>query len=49
MIKAGEAGGVLHNVLNRLTDYLERSQDLRESVRSALTYPLSCSPWRDCP
>ncbi|HID46915.1 MAG TPA: type II secretion system F family protein [Chromatiaceae bacterium] len=39
MIKAGEAGGVLHNVLDRLADYLERSQELRESVRSALTYP----------
>lgn len=39
MIKAGEAGGVLHNVLQRLTDYLERSQELRESVKSALTYP----------
>lgn len=39
MIKAGEAGGVLHNVLLRLTDYLERSQELRESVRSALVYP----------
>jgi general secretion pathway protein F len=40
MVKAGEAGGVLHNVLIRLTDYLERSQELRESVRSALTYPM---------
>ena len=40
MVKAGEAGGVLHNVLLRLTDYLERSQELRESVRSALTYPM---------
>jgi len=39
MVKAGEAGGVLHSVLQRLTDYLERSQDLRESVRSALVYP----------
>jgi general secretion pathway protein F len=40
MVKAGEAGGVLHNVLIRLTDYLERSHEWRESVRSALTYPM---------
>lgn len=40
MVKAGEAGGVLQEVLHRLVDYLERSQELRESVRSALTYPM---------
>ena len=39
MVKAGEAGGVLHQVLERLADYLERSQELRESIRSALIYP----------
>jgi general secretion pathway protein F len=40
MIKAGEAGGVLHDVLQRLVDYLESSHELRESVRSALIYPM---------
>ncbi len=40
MIKAGEAGGVLHDVLQRLVDYLERSHELKESVRSALIYPM---------
>lgn len=40
MVKAGEAGGVMQNVLERLADYLERSGDLRESVRSALIYPM---------
>lgn len=39
MVKAGEAGGVLQNVLLRLVDYLERSHELRESIRSALIYP----------
>lgn len=39
MIKAGEASGVLHHVLERLADYLEGSQELRESIRSALVYP----------
>ncbi|MES9833991.1 MAG: type II secretion system F family protein [Candidatus Thiodiazotropha sp. DIVDIV] len=39
MIKAGEAGGMLSEALERITDYMERSQALRESVRSALIYP----------
>ena len=39
MVRAGEAGGVLHQVLERLADYLERSHELRESIRSALIYP----------
>lgn len=40
MIRAGESGGVLEAVLERLADYLERSAELRDSIRSALTYPL---------
>jgi general secretion pathway protein F len=39
MVRAGEAGGALEEVLHRLSDYLERAQALRESVRSALIYP----------
>ncbi|MCB1786069.1 MAG: type II secretion system F family protein [Gammaproteobacteria bacterium] len=40
MVRAGESGGVLEAVLERLADYLERSAQLRERVRSALTYPM---------
>jgi general secretion pathway protein F len=40
MIQAGEAGGTLDVVLARLTDFMERSQATRESVRSALIYPI---------
>lgn len=40
MIRAGEAGGALEAVLKRLSDFLERSQALRESVSSALIYPI---------
>ena len=40
MIRAGEAGGALDVVLKRLTEFLERSQALRETVTSALIYPL---------
>lgn len=40
MVKAGEIGGVLDHVLQRLTDYLERANELRDEVRSAMVYPL---------
>jgi general secretion pathway protein F len=38
-IRAGEAGGSMHVVLERLADYLERSAALRNDVLSALLYP----------
>jgi general secretion pathway protein F len=40
MIRAGEIGGFLELVLQRLSEYLERGQELRDEVRSALTYPV---------
>src|SRR5918994_2129982 len=40
MVKAGETGGILDGVLLRLADQLERMQDLRRKIRSALTYPI---------
>ena len=39
MIRAGEAGGSLPNVLLRLAEYMERSKALRDNVRASLTYP----------
>jgi general secretion pathway protein F len=39
MVRAGELGGFLDAALERLADYLERSQDLRREVVTALTYP----------
>jgi len=39
IVRAGEAGGALGVVLTRLADTMERSKDLRESVKSALIYP----------
>ena len=39
MIRAGEAGGNLGNVLNRMAIYLESSQELKETVSTALIYP----------
>jgi general secretion pathway protein F len=45
MIRAGEIGGFLELVLQRLGEYLERAQQLRDEVKSALTYPvlLTCA------
>lgn len=39
MVRAGEAGGALEDVLERLGDFLDRMQLLREKVRSAMIYP----------
>jgi len=43
MVRAGELGGFLDTALMRLVEYLERAQDLRREVTSALTYPLILS------
>lgn len=40
MIRAGEAGGALDLVLFRLTDFMERAKELRETVTSAMIYPM---------
>lgn len=39
MIKAGEAGGVLEVVLNRLAEFAEKSEKLKKRVKSAMIYP----------
>jgi general secretion pathway protein F len=39
MVRAGEAGGNLHETLQRLADYLERGSELRSKVINALIYP----------
>ena len=40
MVRAGELGGFLEVALQRLTEYLERGQALRDDVKQALTYPI---------
>ncbi len=40
MVRAGEAGGVLESVLERLGLFLERSQELKDYIKSALVYPV---------
>ena len=39
MIRAGEAGGNLDEVLTHMATYLESSQELKETVSTALIYP----------
>lgn len=39
MVEAGEAGGILDLILNRLAVYLEKAEALQRKVKSAMTYP----------
>jgi len=39
MVKAGEVGGILDDVLIRIAFQLEKDQELRRKVKSAMTYP----------
>src|SRR5262245_12431296 len=41
MIEAGEAGGILDIILQRLAVYVEKAVKLRAAVKSALIYPVS--------
>ncbi|MBI3012394.1 MAG: type II secretion system F family protein [Elusimicrobia bacterium] len=40
MIRAGELGGILDTILDRLSGYLEASEELKAKVKSALMYPI---------
>ena len=39
MVRAGEAGGVLEESLERISDQLEKDDSLRRQVKSAMAYP----------
>lgn len=40
MVKAGEAGGVLGTVLDRLSRFMEKAEKIKGKVKSAMTYPV---------
>jgi type IV pilus assembly protein PilC len=40
MVRAGEAGGVLEVVLNRLAEFMEKAERIKNKVKSAMTYPI---------
>jgi type IV pilus assembly protein PilC len=41
LVAAGEMGGVLDSILNRLANYTEKSAKLRDKVKGALKYPVT--------
>jgi type IV pilus assembly protein PilC len=41
MVAAGEAGGILDTILQRLSQYIEKIVKLRAAVRSAMVYPVA--------
>ena len=41
MVEAGETGGILDTILQRLAIYMEKAMKLRQAVKSALIYPVS--------
>lgn len=40
LIAAGEVGGILDTILNRLSGFLEKSEKLKGKIKSAMTYPV---------
>jgi len=40
MIKAGEAGGALEAILQRLADFKEKAQSLKRKIKGAMVYPI---------
>ena len=43
MVKAGESGGVLAEILDRLASYLEATSKLKKKVKSSMAYPIIVS------
>jgi type IV pilus assembly protein PilC len=40
MVRAGEAGGALEAILQRLADFKEKSQSLKRKIKGAMVYPI---------
>ncbi len=43
MVAAGESGGILDTILNRLATYIERAMKLKKKVKGAMVYPVVVS------
>src|SRR5437879_8049991 len=41
MVKAGEAGGALETIMQRLADFKEKSQSLKRRIIGAMVYPIA--------
>lgn len=42
MVEAGELGGILDTILNRLAAFMEKNMALKKKVKGAMTYPIIC-------
>ena len=41
LVSAGEAGGIMDTVLNRLCEYIEKAEKLKKQIKGAMVYPAS--------
>jgi type IV pilus assembly protein PilC len=41
MVEAGETGGILDTILQRLSSYIEKNVKLKRAVKSAMIYPIA--------
>ncbi|MBI5598181.1 MAG: type II secretion system F family protein [Deltaproteobacteria bacterium] len=41
LVAAGEVGGILDTILNRLSTFMEKAEKLKGKIKGALTYPLA--------
>lgn len=39
LVRAGEAGGILDEILNKLVEHMEKTEKLKTEIKGALTYP----------
>ncbi|MDA8165136.1 MAG: type II secretion system F family protein [Desulfobacteraceae bacterium] len=42
MVEAGEMGGILDTILQRLAGFMEKAQALKKKIKGAMTYPVIC-------
>ncbi|MFG0319375.1 MAG: type II secretion system F family protein [Planctomycetota bacterium JB042] len=40
MVRAGETGGILDQILNRLADFAEKTEKIKSKIKEALAYPV---------
>lgn len=41
MVRAGEAGGIQEEILNRLSSFMEASEEIKSKIKGALAYPIT--------
>jgi type IV pilus assembly protein PilC len=41
LIQAGEMGGILDTIMNRLAEYIEKAEETQKKIKSAMKYPMT--------